>query len=34
VSCPTSFPRLRVEGDLDREGEGLFDRMNGIGRTK
>ncbi|HEY6851390.1 MAG TPA: DUF4931 domain-containing protein, partial [Terracidiphilus sp.] len=22
---------LRVEGELDREGEGLFDRMEGIG---
>ena len=29
--CPNKFPALRVEGDLDREGEGLFDRMNGIG---
>jgi UDPglucose--hexose-1-phosphate uridylyltransferase len=28
---PNKFPALRVEGDLDREGEGLFDRMNGIG---
>jgi UDPglucose--hexose-1-phosphate uridylyltransferase len=28
---PNRFPALRVEGDLDREGEGLFDRMNGIG---
>src|SRR5436190_7960586 len=25
------FPGLQVEGTLDREGEGLFDRMNGIG---
>ena len=25
------FPALQVEGTLDREGEGLFDRMNGIG---
>ena len=25
------FPALRVEGDLDRTGEGLYDRMNGIG---
>ena len=22
---------LRVEGTLDRQGEGLFDKMNGIG---
>ena len=31
VSCPTSSPRLQVEGDLGREGLGLYDRMNGIG---
>ena len=30
-SCPNKFPALQVEGGLDREGEGLFDRMNGIG---
>ena len=28
---PNKFPALQVEGDLDREGEGMFDRMNGIG---
>jgi UDPglucose--hexose-1-phosphate uridylyltransferase len=28
---PSDFPVLRVEGELDREGEGLFDRMEGIG---
>ena len=28
---PNKFPALRVEGDLDRTGEGLYDRMNGIG---
>jgi len=28
---PNRFPALQVEGDLDRQGEGLFDRMNGIG---
>jgi UDPglucose--hexose-1-phosphate uridylyltransferase len=28
---PNQFPVLRVEGTLDRRGEGLFDRMNGIG---
>jgi len=22
---------LRIEADLDREGEGLFDKMNGVG---
>ncbi|MBI5365821.1 MAG: galactose-1-phosphate uridylyltransferase [Planctomycetes bacterium] len=25
------FPALRVEGDLDKRGEGLYDIMNGIG---
>ncbi len=28
---PNKFPALRVEGTLDRQGEGLFDRMSGIG---
>jgi UDPglucose--hexose-1-phosphate uridylyltransferase len=28
---PNQFPVLRVEGALDRQGEGIFDRMNGIG---
>jgi UDPglucose--hexose-1-phosphate uridylyltransferase len=28
---PNKFPALRVEGTLDRRGEGLFDRMSGIG---
>ena len=28
---PNKFPALQVEGTLDRQGEGLFDRMNGIG---
>jgi len=28
---PNKFPALQVEGSLDREGEGLFDRMNGVG---
>jgi len=28
---PNKFPALRVEGELDRAGEGMFDRMNGIG---
>src|SRR5712671_4755602 len=28
---PNKFPALQVEGTLDREGDGLFDRMNGIG---
>ncbi len=25
------FPALRIEGELNREGEGIFDKMNGIG---
>ena len=28
---PNRFPALQVEGALDRQGEGLFDKMNGIG---
>jgi len=28
---PNKFPALRVEGTLHREGEGMFDRMTGIG---
>jgi UDPglucose--hexose-1-phosphate uridylyltransferase len=28
---PNKFPALRIEGDLEPAGEGLFDRMNGVG---
>ena len=28
---PNKFPALKVEGGLDREGDGIYDRMNGIG---
>jgi UDPglucose--hexose-1-phosphate uridylyltransferase len=28
---PNKFPALGIEGNLDKEGEGLFDKMNGIG---
>jgi UDPglucose--hexose-1-phosphate uridylyltransferase len=28
---PNKFPALRVEGDLNRQGEGLYDKMTGIG---
>jgi UDPglucose--hexose-1-phosphate uridylyltransferase len=28
---PNKFPALQVEGGLDRAGDGIFDRMNGIG---
>lgn len=30
-AVPNKFPALRVEGELDRQGEGLYDRMNGVG---
>jgi UDPglucose--hexose-1-phosphate uridylyltransferase len=28
---PNRFPALMIEGSLDREGHGLYDKMNGIG---
>ncbi|WP_447974314.1 galactose-1-phosphate uridylyltransferase [Nitrospira sp. Kam-Ns4a] len=28
---PNQFPALQIEGELGREGVGLYDRMNGIG---
>ncbi|NQU11457.1 galactose-1-phosphate uridylyltransferase, partial [bacterium] len=28
---PNRFPALRIEGDLGKEGQGLYDKMNGIG---
>jgi UDPglucose--hexose-1-phosphate uridylyltransferase len=28
---PNKFPALQIEGALNRQGEGLYDRMNGIG---
>jgi UDPglucose--hexose-1-phosphate uridylyltransferase len=28
---PNKFPALRIEGELEPTGEGLFDRMNGVG---
>ncbi len=28
---PNRFPALRIEGDLEPSGEGLYDRMNGVG---
>lgn len=28
---PNKFPALRVEGSMDRQGEGLYDKMTGIG---
>jgi len=28
---PNKFPALKIEGDLEPSGEGLYDRMNGVG---
>ncbi|MCK4299631.1 MAG: galactose-1-phosphate uridylyltransferase, partial [Planctomycetes bacterium] len=28
---PNLFPALQIEGELDKRGEGIYDRMNGIG---
>ncbi len=28
---PNKFPALRIEGELNKRGEGLYDKMNGIG---
>src|SRR5512137_1479020 len=28
---PNKFPALQIEGDLSKQGEGIFDKMNGIG---
>jgi UDPglucose--hexose-1-phosphate uridylyltransferase len=28
---PNRYPALRIEGDLDRAAEGIYDRMNGVG---
>ncbi|MCP4632772.1 MAG: galactose-1-phosphate uridylyltransferase [candidate division Zixibacteria bacterium] len=28
---PNKFPALRIEGDLNRRGHGIFDMMNGVG---
>jgi len=28
---PNKYPALVIEGDIDRQGEGLYDKMNGIG---
>ena len=28
---PNKFPALRIEGELEPEGEGLYDMMNGVG---
>jgi UDPglucose--hexose-1-phosphate uridylyltransferase len=28
---PNKYPALRIEGDLNREGDGVYDKMNGVG---
>jgi len=28
---PNKFPALRIEGDLNRQGDGIYDKMQGIG---
>ncbi|MSP63139.1 MAG: galactose-1-phosphate uridylyltransferase [Myxococcales bacterium] len=28
---PNRYPALKIEGGLDREGDGVYDRMNGVG---
>ncbi len=28
---PNKFPALRIEGDLGKEGHGMYDQMNGVG---
>jgi len=28
---PNKFPALQVEGDLNKRGEGIYDKMNGVG---
>jgi UDPglucose--hexose-1-phosphate uridylyltransferase len=28
---PNKFPALQVEGDLNKRGDGMYDRMNGVG---
>lgn len=28
---PNKYPALQIEGEISREGEGMFDKMNGIG---
>jgi len=30
-TVPNKFPALQIEGDLNKQGEGIFDKMNGVG---
>ena len=29
--CPTSSPRCKIEGNLNKRGDGIYDMMDGIG---
>ncbi len=31
---PNKFPALEIEGDLNNRGEGIYDMMRGVARTK
>ena len=31
ASCPTSSPPCKIEGNLNKRGDGIYDMMNGIG---
>ena len=31
---PNKFPALEIEGDLNKRGDGIYDMMRGVGRTK
>jgi UDPglucose--hexose-1-phosphate uridylyltransferase len=31
---PSKFPILGIEGDLNRQGEGMYDKMNGVGANE
>ena len=31
---PNKFPALQIEGDLHKRGEGIYDKMNGVGDRK
>ena len=28
---PNKFPALQIEGDLNKRGDGIYDKMNGVG---
>ena len=31
---PNKFPALQIEGDLNKRGEGIYDKMNGVGASQ